>query len=324
MLSGKGMYIWQLNAAEMGQAYQIARDAKAAGFSHVLVKIANGTYTFNVVNGVDLAMLLAVEMKRVGIQVWGWHYVYGYDPVGEAAIAVKRVNELGLDGYVVDAEGEYKSSGSTRAREFMQRVRSGLGNLPIALSSYRYPSLHPEFPWGAFLEFVDINMPQVYWMQAHNPAAQLANCVSEFKALSGRPIIPTGAAFHEAGWQATAEEIYSFWNAVKTLGLTGGNFWEWANAKRYKLFDAVANLGSEAGETPEPETAYTSGEILADLGVRMRAAPTASGAYYGVLPRGYKVNVLETAISGSDVWVRIARGIWMCARQGASQWIQLS
>lgn len=81
-------------------------------------------------------------------------------------------------------------------------------------------------------------------------------------------------------------------------------------------------------QTPDPEPVVTGGTVAAGAGVRLRPRPNASGAvygkdYYGVLPKGYGVDVLETAEVGSDLWVRIARGLWCCARQGKSKLIDL-
>ncbi len=108
-------------------------------------------------------------LHAINLQVFGWHYVYGENPSGEARIAIQRVKELGLDGYVIDAEVEYMQPGKdAAARQFMAALRDALPSLPIALCSFRFPSYQPNFPWQAFLEKCDLNMPMVYWVQAHN------------------------------------------------------------------------------------------------------------------------------------------------------------
>ena len=109
-LQGKGMMIWMIPRAENGDAEAIANVAKAAGLSHVLIKIADGPYAFNVdkTTKVDLIPPVAKALKAKGIQVWGWHYVYAYSPLAEADQAIQRVNELQLDGYIIDAEREFK------------------------------------------------------------------------------------------------------------------------------------------------------------------------------------------------------------------------
>ena len=76
-------------------------------------------------------------------------------------------------------------------------------------------------------------MPQVYWMGAHNPAEQLVRCVREFEAVEpARPIIPTGAAFVEAGWEPTSEEVLELLDTAKSLDMEAVNFWEWMNCRK--------------------------------------------------------------------------------------------
>jgi hypothetical protein len=233
-LQGKGFYIWKIKNCDGGDADLIAKTAKKAGLTHVLIKVATGIYSYNYdwARKVDLVPPVVRALRRKGIQVWGWHYVYGNQPVPEARIAIRRVEELDLDGYVIDAESEYKESGkAAAAKKFMRELKGGLSsNIPVALSSYRYPSLHP-IPWNEFLEKCDYNMPQVYWMHAHNPGAQLAQTLREYESPNIKfhpPIIPVGAAFKEHGWEPTTNEVTEFLETARALNLNGANFWEWS------------------------------------------------------------------------------------------------
>ncbi|MGE5223029.1 MAG: nuclear transport factor 2 family protein [Omnitrophica WOR_2 bacterium] len=234
-LLGKGFYTWKIQSCENGNPGAIASTARSAGLGTVLIKVANGIYSYNVdqAGGVDYAAQLAQALKSQGIQSWGWHYVYGNDPVAEANKAIQRIHQLGLDGYIIDAESEYKQPGKREAaKKFMAQLRLSLPTFPIALSSYRYPSYHPDFPWREFLDRCDYNMPQVYWMQAHNAGDQLRQSARQFQAMTPyRPIIPTGAAFRESGWQPAAAEVLDFLNTAMSLNLIGVNFWEWSDAR---------------------------------------------------------------------------------------------
>ncbi len=258
-LHGKGWFIWQIPRCENGQLAAIAETAHAAGLTHLLIKIAERTYAFGYdKDGRDLVAPVVSALRARGMGVWGWHYVYGDDPKREAEAAIKRVTQLGLDGYVIDAEAEYKRPGkASAARTFMQTLRAGLPNTPIALSSYRYPSLHPQLPWAAFLEKCDWVMPQVYWEQMHNPDQQLARCVAEFAnvALVGhaRPLAPTGAAYGAGQWQATPDDITKFLNKALALKLPAVNFYSWDYARapgHTALWDAVKNFAWPTTQTP--------------------------------------------------------------------------
>lgn len=257
-LQGKGFFIWKIKNCDGGDAALIAKNAKKAGLSHVLIKIANGIYSYNYdwARKIDLVPPVAQALRSAGVEVWGWHYVYGNQPVSEARIAIRRVEELNLDGYVIDAESEYKESGkATAAKKFMRELTAGLSDdVPIALTSYRYPSLHP-IPWNEFLEKCDYNMPQVYWMKAHNPGAQLAQTLREYESPKIKyhpPIIPVGAAFREHGWESTINEVTEFLDTARAMNLSGANFWEWYACREVltpkgEMWNAIAKYKWDIG-----------------------------------------------------------------------------
>ncbi|MBC8503688.1 MAG: nuclear transport factor 2 family protein [Anaerolineales bacterium] len=264
-LQGKGFYIWKIKDCENGDANQIANIAKAAGLSHVLIKIADGIYTYNYDwnKRVDLVPPVANALRARGIKVWGWHYLYGDNPSKEASIAVQRIKGLNLDGYVLDVEHQYKEPGkATAAKTFMRDLRNGIGNnVPVALSSYRFPSLHP-IPWNEFLEKCDYNMPQVYWMGAHNPGSQLARTLNEFASLKYKPpIIPTGAAFTEHGWTPTTQDVQEFLVTARSFNLSAANFWEWWNARdvltpKHQIWNVIADYDWAGGGAQDITAKY--------------------------------------------------------------------
>jgi hypothetical protein len=244
-LSGKGMMIWRIERCEGGNADAIADVAQKAGFTYILIKIANGILPYNIdENGNDMVPALVSALRSKGIQVWGWHYVYGNNPQSEAKIAVRRVQQFSLDGYVIDAEQEYKQAGKENAAiSYMGDLRSGLPHTPIGLCSYRFPRYHPELPWKVFLERCDINMPQVYWEKSHNPGSQLKECINQFKAISPfRPIIPVGPVYMGLGnWSASPEEITEFLETARKLNLPSAYFYEWYYGRTLlsALWDAI-------------------------------------------------------------------------------------
>ena len=245
-LQGKGFIIYNLPECESGEPGSILAAAQAAGFGHVLIKIADGEKAFGMdAAGGNQAAPIVQALQQAGIAVWGWHSVHGSDPGAEAAIAIMRSRTLGLNGYVVCAADEFLHPGmANAARQFMQVVRGGL-SIPIALSSYRFPNYHPEFPWSTFLEFCDVHMPQVTWEQAHNPVEQLSESKRQCDALpNARPFIPTGPAYSISGWNPSAEEIIEFLNAAVQLGLPAINFYDWDDCHKDQplLWTAIAEF----------------------------------------------------------------------------------
>ena len=236
LAQGKGYFIWKISDCERGDVDAIANLAQQASFTHLVIKIADGKYSYNVAStGVDLVPPLVRALHARGIQALGWHYVYGDDPVSEANIAIQRVRQTGVDGYVIDAEREYKVPGKDRAAaSFMSRMRLSLPAFPIALCSYRFPSYHPQLPWREFLEKCAYNMPQVYWQSNHNPADQLTRSVNEFQNVTPlRPIIPVGSAYKAGTWAATPADVVSFMQTAQSLNIAAVNFWEWAHTRAY-------------------------------------------------------------------------------------------
>ena len=252
MIRGKGYYIWKVEKCYGGDINDIVLAAAAARIKHVYIKIANGATGYNG----DVRALVAA-LQAVGIEVWGWQYVYGFNPQAEARMAARRIRESGVTGFVVDAEGEFKiPEGAQLARAYMVTLRAEVGaEFPLALSSYRYPTLHRQFPFVVFLEFCDLNMPQVYWMYAHDPAQQLERCIDEYNALSiVRPMVPTGAAWRQGSWQPSTKDIHDFLAAAQEYGLAGASFWSWQHAEAIPaLWMAIYEYDWPVDEPEEPE-----------------------------------------------------------------------
>jgi hypothetical protein len=132
MSTGKGWFIWQIARCEGGDPQAIAVKAKEAGCTHVLLKVAERNFAFGFDQFKrDLVPPVAAALRAQGIEAWGWHYVYGDQPLKEAEVAVSRTRELGLAGYVINAEIEYKHPAKfAAARQYMRALRQGLPDTP--------------------------------------------------------------------------------------------------------------------------------------------------------------------------------------------------
>lgn len=326
-LTGKGFYIWKVRYCEGGNISAIVDRALEAGLSHMLIKAADGGYLYNVPDGHDLLPDLVSVLKAAGIQVWLWQYVYGDSPGSEALAAIKRIEQLEPDGFVVNAEVEYKNR-PAQAEAYMKALRAGVGNdLLIALSSYRWPSYHPEFPFKQFMAYCDFGMPQVYWMQAHNPREQLVRTLNEYKQFN-KPVFPTGACFREHGWQPTAADVSEFLQACKDLSLQGCNFWEWGSARLYVQdgWEVIRSTGwatppaTEPVPIPLPVSEGLRAQVLVD-GLNIRTGPGTGYPAVGKLQAGSLVNI--KGLAGSDAWVEIMPGQWAAYRYGGKVYMEL-
>ncbi len=282
---GNGLYVWQIRhlLTVHGGTYEgIAKALKAARIDWVMVKIVNGWGRYNLrptPTGYkdDLVEPFCEAMKAAGIRVWAWGYVYLLFPSREATKTIARYNQFGkyLDGYIVNAEHQAKGR-YNQAREYMGILRQGLPDVHLSVSTYRFPALHPRFPLKAFWKDADSMMPQVYWMQAHNPTRQLEKTLSEYKKFANNmglrelPIYPTGAAFQEHGWRASDKEIMAFTQAVIDQGLKAMSNWESRAAVVAGLWPAVIAAGdvwrNAKGvpdiDQPEPPPELPNGDTM--------------------------------------------------------------
>ena len=259
---GKGMYLWVANRVEGGredrpvvEAEKIAAATAAAGMTHVLTKVTNGmlrynqwgtyldadgktqiTWTKSGPTAVDHVAPVVAALRARGVEPWGWGYSYGINPAGEVMAILAAIRDYKLAGFVVNAEKEWKGRTNKQAREFMTALRNGVGpDFPLGFSSYKYPSLHAELPFAAFLDLCQVAMPQVYWiskLKAQAPVAELERSLREYGALAPHcQLVPTGAAYGEQGWAATSEQVYVFLEECERVGVEAVNFWEYRDAR---------------------------------------------------------------------------------------------
>lgn len=329
------MFIWNIVNVEGGNVDAIISLAKQAGLTHLLIKIADGVLPHNAERGRDRAKELVQACKANGVLAVGWQFVYGYYPEREAEMAIRRVKETGVESFLIDAEGHFEKPGwAERARSYLRILKPGLPGLSIGLSSFRWPSVHRPFPWKVFLDAVDYVMPQVYWMKAHNAAAQLQRSLAEYRkiGLGTKPFIPTGAAYQEWGWRPTPAEIHEFLvEARKTC--QGANFWVWEHARRYpELWEVIRSYGwgndpvipvGEAGEETEPVVIRALvGRVKAGV-MNYRSGPGTRFTDLGDLVQGAEVPVL--GIAGSDFWVKIGENPerWAAAEYGGKSYMEI-
>jgi hypothetical protein len=219
---GDGMWIWYLSKSEGGSIPAIAARAKANGISTVYVKSADGTNVWSQFSATAVAAL-----KAAGLHVCGWQFVYGSDPVGEAAAAAVS-QQNGADCFAIDAEGAYEGK-YAQAQKYMTALRAAVGpDFPLSLASFPYVDYHPGLPFSVFLGpgNATANQPQVYWKTIGTTVdASLAHTY-EWNAPYGRSVFPLGQTYDSP----KAADIRRFRQLSQGYGARGVSWWDWQEA----------------------------------------------------------------------------------------------
>jgi hypothetical protein len=205
---GKGVYIWLVQQIEKGDPKKIADKLQAAGVSFVAIKIHNGVLPYT--QGVLNVGPVIDELRKRGIVVGAWGYVYLATPVPEANVAISTCKLFKPAFYLIDAESHAKGK-FAQAKIFAQALRFGLPEMPIGMNSYWKPTYHPELPWNELREVCDFDTPQVYW-RGGSPVAKTAISQREYSLFKKKlPFpMPAGEMYHEFGITTTVAELNAF------------------------------------------------------------------------------------------------------------------
>ena len=333
---GKGWFIWQVKETMKGDPIAIAKFAKDNGFGHLLLHVHNGWQSETQVDGgADLTPYIKAA-NDLGIECWGWGAVYAsnWSTCADMVIyAFKKHPDL--VGHVVDAEAGMKNAPSA-AESMMKKIRKELPNLPIGLSSYRFPESHPELPWKQYRAYCDFDMPQVYWEQDFRPEAgdlQLQSSFNQFQKMTPvLPYFPTGPAYKVGKWVTSPEQVKRFILKSKALGFEGCNFWVWYQTERDlpEVFEVIRadQTFEKPGQTPEPEPEdpelpVAKIQLKVISRVRIRTQPNTSIFAKEIRFReaGEVVEVLDLHVNNlSSVWVKDKEG-WSAIVHGDYQYM---
>ena len=255
---GKGMFVWKIkhagdaNDATLGggTAEKVIANCKSANITHVIVKHLDGPWAYNQRPIYDSSgNLLGYKddilkpwigaLHAADIKVYGFQFIYLKLAKQEGEAALKRTQELGLDGLYLDVEKEaYNECAETIAPASTYTAPLLNAPFPISLCSFRYPATqqpNKKF-YNTFLNICHFNSPQVYWEGAHNPRAQLLESYDQYRNVldCDLPFMPVGSAYlRSKDWWATQADIIEFMNTAKELNLESVSFWEWSNIKKY-------------------------------------------------------------------------------------------
>ena len=236
--SGKGMWLNHLSRSAGGDAGKIVHQAKAAGLTHLYVRVGSSVDGFYA--GPDLERLLPAA-HAAGLKVIGWDFVYLGDPVGDAGRGrmeawYSTATGDRLDGLAADIETEREGVhlSAAAAQTYGAQLREGVGpGYPLIAVVPRPNPLLTSYPFGDVVAHFDAVAPMVYWGH-QDPAALVTGALRDLAPL-GKPILPIGQAYDPAldggapGAPAKAD-IAAFIDAASRHGATAVSFWVWETA----------------------------------------------------------------------------------------------
>lgn len=246
---GKTVMNWNVPGIKGGSPEKFTNVLVDAGMEGVCLKVADGPLVQKPSAwpkwGENVKAELIAALREAGIRIHFWHFVYGNDPQGEAAIAAEQCERFKPDTYSWNAEGafEAQTNAVANARLISSSLRNAFPDLSQSLLWWAFPKSpktgkewHPVKVANAFLETVDTISPMMYWQGkgAVDAVNYLENSIFVWRTITEKPLIPVGRAYTGTGGECDPAGIIAFGDAVinlaETKNLLGNSWWSMDNA----------------------------------------------------------------------------------------------
>jgi hypothetical protein len=233
-MRGNGMWVWQLPLSERANLDAIAARAHRAGMTTVYVKSSDAARNWE-----QFTPQLVGGLHARGLRVCAWQFVYGKDPLGEAAVGAAAVAD-GADCLVIDAETSYEGRYAA-AQRYVRALRTAIGPAyPLGLTSFPYVDYHPTLPYSVFLApgAAQANLPQVYWKAIGGSVDAVSARTVAHNRIYGAPMAPLGQAYDGVA-PADVTRFRAIWAGYGAGGLS---WWSWqaASAATWTTLSAPA------------------------------------------------------------------------------------
>lgn len=236
--TGKGMWFHMLDQTGLS-VDQIVEQAKAAGLSHLYVRLGSSKKGFH--GGPDLDRLLPAA-HAAGLKVVGWDFPYLHDPNADIQRALDAIAYATPDGHRIDAFSADIETGSEgvqlaadRVEYYASNVRYYVGPGYPLIGTVPNACLNATFPYAEVARHFDAIAPMVYWI-TRDPAADVA-CNIDRLAPLGVAVMPIGQAYDPAidnptliGLMPGYDHLAAFMRTAAEKGATAVSFWVWHTA----------------------------------------------------------------------------------------------
>jgi hypothetical protein len=236
------MWIWYVSRSDGGDPAAMVWRARANGIKTLFIKAGDGGGYWSQFNSV-----LVGELEAGGVHVCAWQYVYGADPIGEAAVGARAVAN-GAQCLVIDAEAEYEGRYAS-AQVYLRALRAAVGwGFPVGLASFPYDDYHPAFPYSVFLGpgGAQYDLPQMYWSEIGATVGAVFEHTYTQNRIYGRPIVPIGET--DAG--VTGLETMLFRGMDVRYGAPGISWWDYAWTTADGLWPSISGFYTVISAVP--------------------------------------------------------------------------
>lgn len=223
VFAGTSLWIWKLDQAEGGNVAAIIAKAKQAGVSTLFIKSSDGVTS----EGSQFSRALVDQLRAADLHVCAWQFIYGGDPIGEAAAAAEAIR-AGAQCFVINAEQQYDGR-YAQAQQYLAALRAapGVGNdYPLGFTSIGNTFARPALPYSVFLGprgGAQVAIPQVDWPAAKRPVAEVSREVAKGWRIYGRPMVPLA----QIDGDATSADIQQFRAIWEQYGSVGTSYFRW-------------------------------------------------------------------------------------------------
>jgi Putative peptidoglycan binding domain len=240
-LTGDGMWIWYVSRSSRGKPGKIAKKARRHGIETVLIKSGDGTRYWG-----QFSSRLVSALKRRGLNVCAWQFLYGRKSAKEARVGAAAVSS-GADCLILDVEGHYEGR-YPQASTYMTTLRSLIGpDYPVGLTSFPYVDYHPALPYSVFLGpgGAQFNLPQLYWKTIGTTVDTGYAHTWVWNRIYNRPILPLGQVY----LNPKPGQIRRFRALAISHGFDGVSWWSWQSAGK-RQWKALRTPVAPASVTP--------------------------------------------------------------------------
>jgi len=257
--SGKGMWIYEPARTEGGNPAAIVAKAKAAGLTHLWVRMGSAWDGFNVAPFMDRLLPAA---HAANLKVIGWDFPK-LDPwendIKRALTMVHFTSASGdrIDAFSADIETKNEGTHLTAdaARRYGEALRAGVGSAYPLIATVPRPSPgRADYPYADVVASYDAIAPMVYWLN-RQPDSDVIGAVASL-AKFGKPVFPVGQAYDgspEGGRKGVPppDELFRFMRAAEAQGVSAVSFWSWQAADQ-RAWNAIGQAEEFRPVPPKP------------------------------------------------------------------------